>query len=310
MTWAGRDQLEQVVRWMDSGASLLGSRVVQGGTAAQVIALEVRLAGGRVTRVILRRYGDVALRQDPLIAEHEFRLLELVHAAGLPAPQPHGFEQSGAILGRPYLLTEYVDGAPELAPADPGALVPQFAAQLAAIHQIELDGRDLGFLPSVDDLAAAKLRERPATLDDALGEGRIREALARVWPLAQRNPDVLLHGDLWPGNVLWRDGKVAAVIDWEDAALGDPLADLANSRLEILWAYGHEAMEGFTAHYRSLRAIDVGNLPSWELWAALRPAGHLGEYAEGDPAREAAMRAAYRAFVAQAFAALGPHSHG
>jgi aminoglycoside phosphotransferase (APT) family kinase protein len=35
----------------------------------------------------------------------------------------------------------------------------------------------------------------------------------------------LLHGDYWPDNTLWRDGRLVCVIDWEDAALGDPLAD-------------------------------------------------------------------------------------
>jgi aminoglycoside phosphotransferase (APT) family kinase protein len=38
----------------------------------------------------------------------------------------------------------------------------------------------------------------------------------------------VLHGDYWPGNVLWRDGRLVGVIGWEEAAFGDPLADLAN----------------------------------------------------------------------------------
>lgn len=45
---------------------------------------------------------------------------------------------------------------------------------------------------------------------------------------------------------MWRDGQLAAVIDWEDAQLGDPLADVANARLEILWAFGIEAMLRFS----------------------------------------------------------------
>ena len=65
---------------------------------------------------------------------------------------------------------------------------------------------------------------------------------------------MLLHGDFWPGNILWRYGQLVAVIDWEDAALGDPLADVANSRLEILWAFGIDAMQSFTHYYQSLTA--------------------------------------------------------
>jgi aminoglycoside phosphotransferase (APT) family kinase protein len=99
---------------------------------------------------------------------------------------------------------------------------------------------------------------------------------------------------------LWRGGQLAAVVDWEDAQLGDPLADLANSRLEILWAFGAEAMHSFTSHYRSMSNIDFTNLPYWDLCAALRPAFKIADWA-GDTTTEKAMRDAHRWFVVQAF---------
>ncbi len=43
-----------------------------------------------------------------------------------------------------------------------------------------------------------------------------------------RSPRTVVHGDLWCGNVLMRDGAVTGVVDWEDAELrGEPLRDLA-----------------------------------------------------------------------------------
>jgi aminoglycoside phosphotransferase (APT) family kinase protein len=120
---------------------------------------------------------------------------------------------------------------------------------------------------------ASRLAHQPARLDEALSEGRIREVLEPVWPLPQRNKPALLHGDFWPGNTLWKHGRLLAIIDWEDAALGDPLADVANARLEVLWAFGLEAMNGFTGCYKTLMpALDFGDLPYWDLGAALRPA--------------------------------------
>jgi len=86
-------------------------------------------------------------------------------------------------------------------------------------------------------------------------EGHIRDALEAVWPLPQRNTSVLLHGDFWPDNSLWKDGQLVAVIDWEDAALGDPLADVANSRLEILWAFGIDTMRNFTHQHQSQNKV-------------------------------------------------------
>jgi len=127
--------------------------------------------------------------------------------------------------------------------------------------------------------------------------------LEAVWPLPKRNKSVLVHGDFWPGNILWKDGRLAAVIDWEDAELGDPLADVANTRLEILWAFGFDAMNSFTSHYRSTASIDFNDLPYWDLCAALRPAFRIGEWA-GDDATEIAMRESHKLFINQAFELL------
>ena len=84
----------------------------------------------------------------------------------------------------------------------------------------------------------------------------MRDVLEAVWPLPQSNRSVLLHGDFWPGNILWKDGQLVGIIDWENAAVGDPLADVANSRLEMLWAFGNDAMQSFTSQYQTVTTID------------------------------------------------------
>jgi aminoglycoside phosphotransferase (APT) family kinase protein len=178
------------------------------------------------------------------------------------------------------------------------------AAHLAAIHRVDGSRPDLSFLPAQDELCAATLAWRPAQLDDSLSEGAIRDALAVAWPFPHRNKPALLHGDYWPGNILWKDGRLVAIVDWEDAARGDPLADLANSRLEVLWAFGVEAMRLFTHHYTSMAtALDASALPYWDLYAALRPASKLSTWGL-DEATETAMREGHRLFVAQAIEAI------
>jgi aminoglycoside phosphotransferase (APT) family kinase protein len=126
---------------------------------------------------------------------------------------------------------------------------------------------------------------------------------------------VLLHGDFWPGNVLWREDKLVAVIDWEDAKLGDPLTDLAISRLDIACIYGIDAVRSFTEHYRSVMAIDFTDLPYWDLCAALRfirlAGPNLAEWAAfylpygRHDITERTIREQYRSFVEQALAGLG-----
>ena len=83
----------------------------------------------------------------------------------------------------------------------------------------------------------------------ALREGMLRQLLHRHWPPPVPERTVLLHGDFWAGNLLWRDATIVAVIDWEEAATGDPLTDVATTRLDLLWAFGPGAMTAFTDHY-------------------------------------------------------------
>lgn len=58
----------------------------------------------------------------------------------------------------------------------------------------------------------------------------VRAALAASQEVAQQTPDdapyVLTHGDLIPGNILVRQGRLAAVIDWGYVSLADPALDL------------------------------------------------------------------------------------
>ena len=60
------------------------------------------------------------------------------------------------------------------------------------------------------------------------GRTRTTHCAIACVPLA-RGPDVLLHLDFHPMNVLVADGRVSAVLDWANAGIGDPRADLART---------------------------------------------------------------------------------
>ncbi|MEO8396744.1 MAG: phosphotransferase, partial [Chloroflexota bacterium] len=271
---------------------------------AQVTALEIEQADGTTKKRVVRLHGAADLKRNPQIAADEFRLLTLLQSAGIAAPKPYYVDSAAEIFATPCIVIDYIEGESDFAPANLEDHLRQFAAALAQIHQIDASNPQLSFLPQHDLIYADKLKLRPAQLDDSLDEGRIRDTLEAVWPLAQNNAATLLHGDYWPGNLLWQAGKLAAVIDWEDALLGDPLLDLGNSRLEILWAFGEEAMERFTDHYQAaLPSLDFAHLPYWDLCAALRPASRIGEWA-GDAITERKMRVGHKQFITQAFDAL------
>lgn len=285
------------------GARLARAWELKGGVSAQVTALEIERPGGERQTVVIRRHGAADLAGNPQIAAAEFRLLQLLQSAGIAAPAPLHLDQSGTIFQSPYLVIGYVAGEPAFDPGQLGPALGQMAAELANIHALAAETTDLDFLPRQRDRYGRLIAASPASLDESLSEGRIRAALASLWPFEQRNPDVLLHGDFWPNNLLWRDGRLVAVLDWEDAAVGDPLSDLANTRMELLWAFGAAAMDAFTAQYRALADIDWANLARWDLCAALWPAGKLAGWGL-EAAAEQTMRERHRVFVEQAFARL------
>jgi aminoglycoside phosphotransferase (APT) family kinase protein len=47
-------------------------------------------------------------------------------------------------------------------------------------------------------------------------------------------PEVLVHRDFHPGNVLWRRGTVSGVVDWQAACTGPAVADVAHCRVNLL----------------------------------------------------------------------------
>lgn len=263
------ESFERVARWLAPGGRLLRAWQLTGGVSAQVTALAIARADGTPWTVVVRQHGQRDLQADPAIATHEFALLRLLQASGVPVPTPIAVDESGAIFATPYLVVEYIAGQPESAPIG-DALATQLATHLARIHQVECA---LAFLPPPERRYRPLLHQSPT--DEPPRTKLLRALLATTWPPLQHNRSVLLHGDFWPGNIIWRNGQLTAIIDWEDAACGDPLADIANTRLELLWADGEATMEVFTTQYGAYNPIDMTNLPAWDLCVALRAAANL-----------------------------------
>jgi aminoglycoside phosphotransferase (APT) family kinase protein len=314
MTVFKEDQkFEQLVQKIAPQSKLLRTWHLKGGISAEMTALEIERPDGQTRKMIVRRPGN--WRHSPnLAAKDEFKLLQMTQSLGLATPTPYQLDQSGQIFSTPYLVIEYIEGKPEFAPSNLADFTLQLATHLAKIHRVDCSQLDLSFLPQQVQGFADNFGQRPTKVDKSLDEERIRATLEAVWPLPQRNASVLLHGDFWPGNILWQDDKLVAVIDWEDAKLGDPLTDFAISRLDILWIFGLDAMNSFTHHYKSMMGIDYTDLPYWDLSAALRlvrlAGSNLAEWAAFFPPfgrydiTEQTMRENYRFFITQAFEKL------
>ena len=255
-TTVDAEPFQAIVRRIGARGTLRRAWRLTGGVSAEITALELAQPGGSTRTLLVRRYGAVDLAQKQHVAQHEFQLLQLVRARGVLAPTPYYVDESCELLPSPYIVVEYIDGATDIEPANIDACVAQLAEQLVTIHSMPADAGS-AFLPE----HGKGFGERPTALDRALGEPQIRDALEAAWPLAHMNAPVVLHGDYWPGNVLWQADQLVAVIDWEDASVGDPLADLGSCRLELLWAFDAVVMQAFTQRYLSLAAVEAADLP-------------------------------------------------
>jgi aminoglycoside phosphotransferase (APT) family kinase protein len=111
--------------------------------------------------------------------------------------------------------------------ADPAQLAADLAAFVTALHRIQpadgppsYRGVPLATQDGATRVAIAQLRRVIDT--DAASAAWDAALRAPEWP----DPPVWVHADLMPGNLLVRDGRLSAVIDFGTVGVGDPACDL------------------------------------------------------------------------------------
>lgn len=263
---------------------------------------------GSIDSVIARQaaWGSPEQRRETI--ERELQTLELARDLALPAPRSRGIDRDGEFT----LWLEHVPGLPDFAPCDLDSMTAEMARVLLQIHAVPgLDPR-LAFLPRIADELEAWLTAPRLPFDESLGEPRIRDVLREAGGVPRSAAEVLLHGDYWPSNLLFRDGRLEYVVDWEETAVGDARYDVGLARLDLLFAFGEEAMQRFTDYYWRAQERDDRTEARWELFVALRPCGNLARWAAAytkEPINrpditEHTLRAAHQAFVKQAIERL------
>ncbi|GDY29418.1 aminoglycoside phosphotransferase family protein [Gandjariella thermophila] len=196
-----------------------------------------------------------------------------VLASSLPVPIPVPLAKGTPAEGYPFdwSVRRWLDG--ETASADRVHDMSDFAASVAdfivALQRIDAaDGPTAGAhsfywgasLAHYD----AETRHALDLLDGDIDTGRAAAVWQAALDAAWHGPPVWFHGDMSAGNLLVKDGRLAAVIDFGTSGVGDPACDLV-----ITWTmFAGASREAF----RDAVGQDPGTWArarGWALWKAL-----------------------------------------
>lgn len=272
--------LRQIVAAHFPGETLETAERMQGGVSADVYRLQLEADGEPARDLVLRIHGQTHGGHE---ANTEFELLKFAHVAGLPVQTPILVDASCTHLPAPYLIAGYVDGTTEIAEDNLDERLGVMARVMVALHSASTDA--LPGLPARTDPIPDLIRFLPPTEDDQA----FHPALEALKSAPYAGAPVPLHGDFWPGNLVWQGSKLAAILDWEDAAIGDPLSDVACTCLELRYLFGGGVMERFADAYGAHAPIDRSRLTLWLAYVSAAALRHMGDW-RLPAAREAHMR--------------------
>lgn len=214
-------------------------RVDFGHSAEMMVLTVVTVRDGRdVCRdVVLRLRPKPPALLEPYDLPRQFTILRALEHTAVRAPRALWLEDTGEVLGRPFLVMECVAGdvyemdSPAGVSDDTVAqMCRSMVEQLAAIHSVDLAGTGLQHLGDGSDHLVRELDHWSAEMN-RVKRGtlpaleRLRQGLRETMPDA--SPRItLVHGDAKPGNFAFVGGAVSAVFDWEMTTVGDPLTDI------------------------------------------------------------------------------------
>jgi aminoglycoside phosphotransferase (APT) family kinase protein len=191
-------------------------------------------------RLVLRRPPPGPLPPSAHDVLREHRVIAGLHGGAVPVPRPVLACADAGVLGAPFYLMEAVDGdairfdlPPAYTPASCRAVGERCVDALAALHGVDPAGTGLHELGRPSGYLARQLRRWRGQLELARERDTADLDAVAEWLEAHLPPDDgparIVHGDYKLDNLLFSpDGaaRLRAVVDWELATLGDPLADL------------------------------------------------------------------------------------
>ncbi|GAA3436020.1 phosphotransferase family protein [Kutzneria kofuensis] len=239
------EQLTGVLAAAGIEPNRLASRV-ELGEASYNTAYRIRLTDG--SGLVLKVAPDPSM--PGLSYERDLMRTETLFyrtaSGALPVPEVVHADFSRALIDSDFLLMTELPGGnwyalrDSLAHPDRDRLRRDLGGLVAGLHRIT--GPEFGYPHGTTSPSwrTAFLGMLDALLEDALrwqtplprSVTQIRQLIgANAYVLDDVTTPVLVHFDLWPGNILLHNGQITGIVDGERAFWGDPLAEMVSLAL-------------------------------------------------------------------------------
>jgi aminoglycoside phosphotransferase (APT) family kinase protein len=192
-------------------------------------------------RWVLRRPPRGPLLPTAHDVGREYRVIGALAPTAVPVPRPLLYCEDASVIGAPFYLMERVPGVairatlPPAFAADPAALrglSETLVDTLADLHAVDWRAVGLEDFGKPQGYLERQLRRWTGQLDASRSRPLPDLDAVTVW-LRDHLPEspraTIVHGDYRLDNVMYAPvppARVLAIVDWEMATIGDPLADL------------------------------------------------------------------------------------
>lgn len=284
--WPGADRIivEKMER-PDGGASW----------ETWIVSVSVRTGASEALQRVVVRRAPVDGPLAPYEISKDVAIFGFLADSGVPVPRLLASTSDPEVFERPFLITEFVEGeSVDLSKVDrwplwqdhQQALGLEMIHVLAALQRVSWHGSGVADVlgPRGDQVSRVEaLVDR--FLEPLIKVAESARAPQPIWryigmwlkdhaPALVESELVIVHGDYRFGNLLWQKTSVSAVLDWERAMLGDPMADIGFMCMPLARRAQPELMgrtltlEELTARYESAsgRKFEVRRVQFWAVF--------------------------------------------
>lgn len=291
---------------LDRLAAWLGPRV--SGMDRDLTAAKFKGGQSNPTYRLSSPGGDYVLRRKPpgqLVPsahriDREYRILAALAGSGVPVPRTYAYCDDESVIGTEFFVVEHVAGrvfweadmGDDVTPRNRAAVYDDMNRVMATLHDLDPQALGLADLAPNQSYAARNLARWSKNYAQS-AQVRIADMDWLIAQLPHHLPmdgeNRFIHGDYGLYNlIVGHDApRIAAVLDWEMATLGDPLIDLAHT-LRAWWdlpdsglaatslvgkdlpALGIPTMDAYVARYCERRGIAVPDMRPYLAYAQFR----------------------------------------